>query len=285
MSQGLFAVERTNDIGRRCGDTGAMPPPEPMLDETGQTVRDQTLSMPLAGAEGRGNSGSHGEEKVDMETTGRTTRRALLLVATLAVVSPLSSAYYYYTFFAGATSPFAPLPAHYDGNAIKDNTVQYFISDLPPGATRLPGDSVTAIYSEIRQAAAVWDGVSSSSLRLHFGGTRNISIPQTVPGIDVVFDDDMPPGIVAQTKLTFPADLTFLGAKGTTFVPIQHAKLQLRSDLTAAGYQQPSYADAFFMTLVHEFGHSTGASAHPDFSRDVHRDYAGNHSWRAVGGG
>ncbi len=156
----------------------------------------------------------------------------------------MASAYYYYVFFANGSSPYIPLPAHYDLNAIKDSTIQYFISDVPPGPL-MPGDTMTDIYSEIRQAAAVWDGVASSGLRLHFGGTRNMTAPQTVPGIDVVFDDNMPPGIIAQTKLTFPADLTFLGTKGTAFVPILRAKLQLRQDLTAAGYQQASYTDAF----------------------------------------
>ena len=185
------------------------------------------------------------------------TQRALLLLVALGVVSPMASAYYYYVFFASGTGPYAPLAAHYDLNAIKDNTVQYFISDVPPGPV-MPGDNLTAIYSEIRQAAEVWSGVGSSALRLHFGGTRNMTTPQTVPGIDVVFDDNMPPGIVAQTKLTFPADLTFLGTKGTTFVPILRAKLQLRQNLTAANYQQASYSDAFFTTLVHEFGHSLG---------------------------
>jgi hypothetical protein len=185
------------------------------------------------------------------------TQRALLVLAALGVVSPMASAYYYYVFFASGTGPYAPLAARYDLNAIKDNTVQYFISDVPPGPL-LAGDNLTDIYSEIRQAAEVWNGVASSALRLHFGGTRNMTNPQTVPGIDVVFDDNMPPGIVAQTKLTFPADLTFLGTKGTTFVPIQRAKLQLRQNLTAAGYQQASYSDAFFTTLVHEFGHSLG---------------------------
>ena len=187
----------------------------------------------------------------------RTAGRAFLLAMALTVMSPLVSAYYYYIFFASGAGPYAPLAAHFDLNAIKDNTVQYFISDQPP-APLMPGDNLTAIYSQIRQAAEVWNGVASSSLRLHFGGTRNMATPQTVPGIDVVFDDNMPPGIVAQTTLTFPSDLTFLSAQGTTFVPILRSKLQLRKDLTAAGYQQPSYTDAFFMTLVHEFGHTLG---------------------------
>src|SRR5579862_1201379 len=183
--------------------------------------------------------------------------RALLLAMSLTLMSPMLSAYYYYVFFASGTGPYAPLAAHFDLNAVKDNTVQYFISDQAPSPL-MPGDNLTSIYSQIRQAAEVWDSVASSSLRLHFGGTRNMVIPQTVPGIDVVFDDNIPPGIVAQTTLTFPSDLTFLSAKGTTFVPILRSKLQMRKDLTAAGYQQPSYTDAFFMTLVHEFGHTLG---------------------------
>jgi len=183
--------------------------------------------------------------------------RAFLLAVALTAMSPLVSAYYYYVFFANGTAPYAPLAAHFDLNAIKDNTVQYFISDQAPGPL-MPGDNLTSIYSQIHQAAEVWNGVASSSLRLHFGGTRNMATPQTVPGIDVVFDDNMPPGIVAQTTLTFPSDLTFLSAKGTTFVPILRSKLQLRKDLTPAGYQQSSYTDAFFMTLVHEFGHTLG---------------------------
>ena len=187
----------------------------------------------------------------------RTAGRAFLFAMALTVMSPLVSAYYYYVFFASGTGPYAPLAAHFDLNAIKDNTVQYFVSDQPPSPL-MPGDNLTAIYSQIRQAAEEWNDVPSSSLRLHFGGTRNMATPQTVPGIDVVFDDNIPPGIVAQTTLTLPSDLTFLGAQGTTFVPILRSKLQLRKDLTAAGYQQSSYTDAFFMTLVHEFGHTLG---------------------------
>ena len=95
--------------------------------------------------------------------------RALVLTAALAAMSPMASAYYYWMFYASGTGPFTPLAAHYDLNAIKDNTVQYFISDQPPGPL-MPGDNLTAIYSEIRQAAPVWDGVGSSALRLKFLG-------------------------------------------------------------------------------------------------------------------
>src|SRR5579863_2218208 len=186
----------------------------------------------------------------------RTAKRILTLAVSLAAMSSLASAYYYWVLFPGNLGPFAPISAHFDLSALKDNTVQYFISDLGPGAL-MPGDDTTAIYSQIMQAAGVWNSVGSSAVRLRFGGLSTLGSPQATPGIDVVFDDDMPPGILAQSKPTVPADLSFI-TKDTTFVPILRSRLQLRHDLTAAGYQQPSYSDAFFLTLVHEFGHTLG---------------------------
>src|SRR5216684_4987201 len=186
----------------------------------------------------------------------RTAKRVLTLAVLMTALSSFASAYYYWVFFPGNLGPFAPIRAHFDLNALKDNTVQYFISDQGPGAL-LPGDGTTAVYSQIHQAARVWNGVGSSALRVHFGGMAAIGAPQATPGIDVVFDDTMPPGILAQSRPTVPADLAFI-TKDTPFVPILRSRLQLRRDLTAAGYQQASYSDAFFLTLVHEFGHTLG---------------------------
>lgn len=186
----------------------------------------------------------------------RTAKRILTLAVLMTAMSSFASAYYYWLFFDGNVAPFAPVRARFDLNALKDNTVQYFISDLGPGAL-MPGDSATAIYSQIHQAAEVWNDVGSSALHVRFGGMAAIGAPQATPGIDVVFDDDMPPGIVAQSRPTVRADLSFLN-KDTAFVPILRSRLQLRHDLTSPGYQQPSYSDAFFLTLVHEFGHTLG---------------------------
>jgi hypothetical protein len=172
-------------------------------------------------------------------------------------MASMAGAYSYFVFFAGNTAPFSPLLGHFDLNALPDKTVSFFISDQGPGPL-LPGDSTAAIYSQIHQAARAWNAAPGSSIRLRFGGISHVGIPQAVPGIDVIFDDDMPPGIIAQTKPTFPSDLTFLGNKGVTFVPMLRATLQLRRDFTAAGYAQSSHSDAFFTTLVHEFGHTLG---------------------------
>jgi matrixin len=186
----------------------------------------------------------------------RAAKRILTLAVLMTALSSFASAYYYWLFFDGNLPPFTPVRAHFDLNALKDNTVQYFISDQGPGAL-MPADTTTAVYSQVHQAARVWNGVGSSALRLRFGGISTVGAPQATPGIDVVFDDEMPPGVLAQSKPTVPADLKFL-TKDTAFVPILRARLQLRHDLTAAGYQQASYSDAFFLTLVHEFGHTLG---------------------------
>lgn len=180
--------------------------------------------------------------------------RIAILALCLTIFAGGVSAYSFWVFFPNASAPFAPLPAKFDLRLVKDNTVQFFISEDGPGAL-VAGDSATAVYSEIRQAAAAWNNVPSSALRLQFGGFTKIGLAQNTPGVDVVFDDDMPPGLLAQTSPLFPADLTFLGNKNTTFVPILRSRVQLRRDMALAG---PSYADATFMTFVHEFGHALG---------------------------
>ena len=182
-------------------------------------------------------------------------KRALMLAASLAAMSSLASGYYYWAYFPSRSGPFVAAPARFDLAALPNNTVSYFISDQGPAAL-MPADSLTAIYGEIQQAASVWNNVANSAIRLQFGGISTVGSPQTTPGIDVVFDDDMPPGILAQTKPTTVSDLSFL-AKGASFVPILRSRLQLRRDLTTP-YQQASFTDSFFLTLVHEFGHTLG---------------------------
>ena len=119
----------------------------------------------------------------------------------------------------------------------------------------MDGDNYDALVSQIRLAAETWNGVATSDIRLRFGGFETFGAAQATPGIDVVFDDDMPPGLLAQTFPSTPKDLGDL-TKGPGFVPILRSKLQLRSDLTVK--QQASYSDAFFLTIVHEFGHTLG---------------------------
>jgi hypothetical protein len=159
-----------------------------------------------------------------------TAKRVLSVVAGLAAMSSLASGYYHWVYFASRTGPFTPVPLRFDLNALPGNIVNYIISDQGPGPL-VAGDSLTAIVSEIQSAAAVWNGVSSSALRVQFGGIAPVGTPQSAPGIDVVFDDNMPPGILAQTKPTTVDDVSFV-ANGVSFVPLLRSRVQFRRDLT-----------------------------------------------------
>ena len=181
--------------------------------------------------------------------------RLAVLAALLFSLSSVSSAYYYWIYFPGRTGPFQAYPAKFDLTMLTDKTVSYFISDQPPSKL-MDGDNYDALVSQIRLAAETWNGVKSSDIRLRFGGFETFgATPQATPGIDVVFDDNMPPGLLAQTFPSTPKDVGDL-TKGPGFVPILRSKLELRSDLTVK--QQASYSDAFFLTIVHEFGHTLG---------------------------
>ncbi len=181
--------------------------------------------------------------------------RLIVLLVSLAGLSSIGSAYYAWVYYPGINGPFTPIRAKFDLSSLPDShTVSYFISDQGPNPM-MPGDSLQALVSEIRLAAETWNGVSSSTLKLAFGGFFSSSTQQTSAGIDVVFDDSIPPGLLAQTTLTTPADLSFL-ASGASFVPIKRARVQLRKDLTA--YRQASFYDDFFLTITHELGHAQG---------------------------
>ena len=73
-------------------------------------------------------------------------RGAIVRIAVLALCLTIFaggvSAYSFWVFFPNASTPFAPLPAKLDLRVVKDNTVQFFISDQGPAALVL-GDSAT----------------------------------------------------------------------------------------------------------------------------------------------
>src|SRR4051794_11315590 len=119
----------------------------------------------------------------------RSLRRLAVMAALVALLSPVASAYYYWIFYA--RGGFVPVPAKFDLAALPEpNTVSYFISDQAPGPLA-PGDSFQAIVSQIRAAADVWNDVSTSAVRLKFGGLASVATQNWSPGIDVVFDDNL----------------------------------------------------------------------------------------------
>jgi hypothetical protein len=181
--------------------------------------------------------------------------RVAALLASGFLLASTGSAYYYYTYFATTAPPYAPIVARFDLTALTNNTVPFVISGAAPSAM-YPGDSFQAIVSQIEAAANVWNGVSTSSIRLAFGGFYSAGATQSAPGIQIEFSDDVPPGLLAYSSPT-SFDYNLVTAPNGTFIPVTLSVMHLPSDLIDY-FSGPSYSEEFFITLVHEFGHTLG---------------------------
>src|SRR5579863_2869789 len=181
--------------------------------------------------------------------------RLAALVAGSFLLTSTGSAYYYYTYFNGTSSPFTPIVARFDLNTLNNNTVPFFVSGTGP-STMYPGDSMAAMLSQISAAANVWNNVSTSSIRLAYGGFFNPGTTEAAPGIQIEFSDDIPPGLLALSIPTIVGGFD-KGPNGTTFLPIYLSLMQLPSDMINY-FSGPSYSEEFFVTVVHEFGHTLG---------------------------
>ncbi|HBY63768.1 MAG TPA: hypothetical protein DEH78_28420, partial [Solibacterales bacterium] len=175
----------------------------------------------------------------------------LRALAAAILLSVSASAYYHFVRFTTSGAPFQPLFERFDLNALPNRTVQFFLGEQQPTALAA-GDSYTAIVSQIRAAARVWNDVESSELRLQYGGVAAANTAQNAPGIDILFSDDIPPGVVALGGPTTRGDANV--AAETPFVPILRSVVLLQRDLRA----RPSWSERFFLTVVHEIGHALG---------------------------
>ncbi len=179
------------------------------------------------------------------------------MAALLTALSSIASGYYHFVYFPSHTGPFNPINLQFDLSQLSNNTVYYFISDQGPNVF-VPGDSVTAVISELQLAAQAWNNVPSSQIKLAYGGLEDAATQQSTPGIDVIFsDNNIAPGILAQTKVTTYANVSFINS-GTPFLPILRSQVQLRKNLTVTSPQQASFYDSSFTTMAHEFGHALG---------------------------
>ena len=182
-----------------------------------------------------------------------------VVLASACLLATNSWGYYYYILYNTSSGPFnQPIVEKFNLNSLANNTVPFFISDAPP-AVIAPGDSFQAILGEIRGAAAVWSNVSSSQLRLGYGGLFTAgSTSASSPGIEIEFSDEIPPGLVAYTVHEVTGNLSY--GTDSLIVPIVRSRIYLPNDLTQVSTYGDflSYSEPFFVTLVHEFGHALG---------------------------
>ena len=176
-------------------------------------------------------------------------RYTAAVIAALAVGALPAPAYYHFIHYINGTS----VPEKFDLTALPNKTVSIFVTENGPvqySAT----DTFNNVLNQIKQGAAVWNGVASSSLRVAFGGLENLATPQNTPGVDVVFED-LPPGLYGYggpSSLLNPAT----AADGTVFLPVVRSTVHLNQNMTVL--PGPSYQETFFMTVVHELGHALG---------------------------
>ncbi len=176
-------------------------------------------------------------------------RRALVLslIATLSL-----SANYHFVKYSNQLGFQKPIYEKFDLNALVNKTVPFFI--VPDGLEKVAdGDNRTAVMSNLIAAGRAWNDVSTSELRVAFGGYAPAAAiaPQASPGIDIVFED-VAPGIISYAGPTLKAETTTSG--GETFTPILRSQIIFRKDV----YGYKSFSDNFFLNAVHEFGHALG---------------------------
>jgi uncharacterized protein (TIGR03437 family) len=166
----------------------------------------------------------------------------------LAWLASSAFGYYHFIHYPSRSGPYTPIYAKFDLSALVNKTVYFYVSDQVPNLA--PTDSYEALIGQVRQALAVWNGVSTSDLRVGFGGITNIASyqPRTA-GAEIVFDD-LPPGVLG---LGGPATL---GAPANGFIPIIRSRVILPRDLSDPS--RTSASQSFFTSLVHEIGHALG---------------------------
>ncbi len=177
---------------------------------------------------------------------------AALAALALCLTTSVASGYYHFVHYATSDGTYQTVPEKFDLAALPNQTLLYFVSPSGPESLA-PGDSFSAILSQIRMAAKAWSAVETSALRFEFGGLSAPDTVQTTPGVDVLFGEvELPPGLIA---LGGPISRSAPISNGTgSFVPITRSVLVLGKDLS----QRPSHTEAFFLTVVHELGHALG---------------------------
>src|SRR5262249_44615191 len=203
----------------------------------GQGRRGQHAAERNADAH-RGGAGGEGRGAVSLGRIGKA-------LAGLAILATPASAYYHYMHFASRGGPFDNAQRErFNLAALPNKTVTFFVNDQGP-AVFAPGDSFGSLLGQVKQALAAWDSVSTSDLRVSFGGLETGSPVSDTPGGDVTFLE-LPPGLFGQGGPV---------SNGTTII---RGSVILANNTNFGKGAGPSYLEQFYTTAVHEIGHALG---------------------------
>ncbi len=177
------------------------------------------------------------------------------------VLAASSQAAYHYVHYPSRTN-FTPIFEKFNLPSLPNNTVTFFVADQ--GANTYGNESLGSILSQLKQAAAAWNSVGVSDLRVAFGGMEAYTDSPTVsrpgfsqpssntPGGDVIFVDT--PGLLGLGAPT--VSTTAVQSTTGPFFPILRGVVMIRRDSSLDPW--PSRSESFFTTAVHEIGHALG---------------------------
>jgi len=183
-----------------------------------------------------------------------TRRRASLALLFAASCAP-AAAYYHFVHYGPNGEV---LRERFNLDQLPLQTVAFYVSDTGPAAYA-PHDSFPSVISQIARAAQAWNSVKTSALRVTFGGLYTEGTSDNSPGGSVVFDDSLPPGVLALSGPTTCEDMTSTGSPlcvaqapsdGEQYLPILRSTVRLSSDLTRL--PGASFTEAFYLVMVHE---------------------------------